>query len=70
VAGLVEFAEASGFTAVEEHRVAARPPHADPEGLERVLEWMCARQERVAVIEPKPTPSSGRVFTTGRMGVL
>lgn len=68
VAKLVEFAEASGFTAVEEHRVAARPPDKDPEGLEKVLEWMCAREARAPVIEPKRTPGSGRVFTTGRMG--
>jgi hypothetical protein len=69
VTNLVEFAEASGFTAVEKHRVAARPPDADPEGLEGVLEWMCAREERLPVIEPERTPRSGRVFTTGRMGV-
>jgi hypothetical protein len=66
---LVEFAVASGFTAVEKHRVAARPPAADPEGLEKVLEWMCAREERAPVIGPKRTPRSGRVFTTGRMGM-
>jgi hypothetical protein len=69
VAKLVEFAGASGFTAVEEHRVAARPPDKDPEGLEKVLEWMCAREARAPVIEPERTPGSGRVFTTGRMGV-
>jgi hypothetical protein len=68
VAKLVEFAETSGFTAVEEHRVAARPPDKDPEGLEKVLEWMCAREARAPVIEPKRTPGSGRVFTTGQMG--
>lgn len=69
VVRLVEFAEASGFTAVEEHRVAARPLDADPEGLEKVLEWMCSRDERTPVIEPMRTPGFGRVFTTGRMGL-
>lgn len=69
VAPLVEFALGSGFTTVEEHRVAARPPSADPEGLEGVLAWVCKPLQRVSVIEPERKPRSGRVFTTGRMGV-
>lgn len=68
VTKLVEFAEASGFTAVEKHRVAARPLDKDPEGLEKVLKWMCERDARAPVIEPERTPGSGRVFTTARMG--
>jgi hypothetical protein len=68
VSKLVEFIEAAGFARVEEHRVAARPLDADPNGLERVLEWMCARETPVPVVEPEPTPNSGRVFTTSRMG--
>jgi hypothetical protein len=68
VATLVKFAEAAGFTLVEEHCVAARPLDADPEGLERVFEWMCARTARASLVEPEPTSRSGRVFTTGRMG--
>lgn len=64
---LVEFAVASGFASVEEHRVAARPLAADPEGLEKILQWMCAPVEPVPVIEPEHATSTGRVFTTGRM---
>jgi Double-GTPase 2 len=69
VANLVDFAKTSGFTAVEEHRVAARPPDAEPVGLERVLEWMCTREERALIVEPARMSGSGRVFTTGRMAV-
>jgi hypothetical protein len=69
VTNLVDFAKGSGFIAVEEHRVAARPPKSDPQGLDRVLEWMCSLQERAAIIEPVRLPRSGRVFTTGRMRV-
>lgn len=68
VTKLLEFAESSGFTALQEHRVAARPLDKDPEGLERVLEWMCTREVRAPVVEPEQTRSSGRVFTTSRMG--
>lgn len=68
VSKLLEFVEGAGFTRVEEHRVAARPLDADPVGLERVLKWMCAREPCATVVEPEPTPNSGRVFTTSRMG--
>lgn len=68
VTKLVEFAIAAGFTVVEKHRVAARPLDVDPKGLDRVLEWMCTREERSPVVEPERAPDSGRIFTTGRMG--
>lgn len=68
VKNLIEFAKRTGYTDVDDAQVAARPLDDDPQELDAVMMWMCARPEPRPLIHPAAPATSGRVFGTGRMG--